>query len=50
LRAGGRYDNTYLGVFMIRDGHIAEYTEYFNPIILARAFGDRLQDSFNVRP
>jgi ketosteroid isomerase-like protein len=50
LRAGGRYDNTYAGVFVIRDGQIAEYTEYFNPITLVRAFGVKLQDSFNVRP
>jgi ketosteroid isomerase-like protein len=50
LKSGGRYDNTYLGVFVIRDGHIAEYTEYFNPIVLLNAFGGGLQKSFNVKP
>lgn len=48
LRRGGRYDNTYLGVFVIRDGHIATFTEYFNPIVLQRAFGAQLGSDFNV--
>jgi ketosteroid isomerase-like protein len=48
LRRGGRYDNTYLGVFVIRDGHIATFTEYFNPIVLQRAFGANLGSDFNV--
>lgn len=48
LRAGGAYDNTYAGIFEIRDGHIAAFTEYFDPILLQQAFGKSLQDSFNV--
>ena len=49
LKAGGRYDNTYVGLFTLRDGRIAEFVEYFDPIILQKAFGNRLQQNFNVR-
>lgn len=38
LKAGGKYQNTYLGTFRLRDGRITEYTEYLNPLILAKAF------------
>jgi ketosteroid isomerase-like protein len=48
LRAGGRYDNTYVGIFTLRDGRIVELVEYFDPIVLQRAFGDALAASFNV--
>lgn len=49
LKAGGRYDNTYVGLFTVRDGQIREFVEFFDPIILQRAFGSRLQDNFNVQ-
>ncbi|WP_437932346.1 nuclear transport factor 2 family protein [Sorangium sp. So ce291] len=48
LRSGGSYDNTYAGLFVIQDGQIAEYHEYFDPIVLQRAFGDALGASYNV--
>lgn len=48
LRAGGEYNNTYAGLFVIRDGKITEFTEYFDPITLQKAFGAALQDSFSV--
>jgi ketosteroid isomerase-like protein/pimeloyl-ACP methyl ester carboxylesterase len=48
LRAGGAYNNTYAGLFEVRDGHIVEFVEYFDPIVLQQAFGGALQDSFNV--
>jgi ketosteroid isomerase-like protein len=48
LRAGGKYDNDYAGWFRVRDGRIAEFHEYFNPVVLQRAFGDRLQGTFSV--
>lgn len=49
LRAGGRYNNTYAGLFILRDGKIAEYHEYFDPIVLQRAFGADLGSTFNVK-
>lgn len=48
LKDGGLYDNSYVGLFTVRDGQIAEFVEYFDPIILQRAFGDQLQQNFNV--
>jgi len=38
MKAGGKYQNTYLGTFRLRDGRVVEYTEYLNPLLLARAF------------
>jgi len=35
-----RYDNTYVGVFRIKEGKITHYTEYFDPIIYTKAFGN----------
>lgn len=48
LKAGGRYDNTYVGLFTVRDGRIHEFVEFFDPIILQKAFGAQLQQNFNV--
>lgn len=39
IREGGTYQNDYIGIFKLRDGKIYEYTEYFNPIVMAKAFG-----------
>ena len=39
LIQGGKYENQYLATFRFKDGKIIEYTEYFNPIVLAKAFG-----------
>ena len=50
LRNGGRYDNTYAALFRIEAGRIVEFVEYFDPIILKRAFGESLQSNFNVTP
>lgn len=38
ILAGGRYQNDYLGTFRLRNGQVVEYTEYFNPLVMARAF------------
>ena len=38
LVAGGKYQNDYIGMFRLRDGRVVEYTEYLNPILLAKAF------------
>lgn len=48
LKAGGRYDNRYVGLFTLRDGKVVEFVEYFDPIILRDAFGEGLQRNFNV--
>lgn len=48
LRDGGRYDNTYAALFRIERGRIVEFVEYFDPIVLQRAFGESLQSNFNV--
>jgi ketosteroid isomerase-like protein len=48
LKAGGKYDNVYAGHFVVRDGRIVEFTEYFDPIVLQRAFGGRLEGTFSV--
>jgi ketosteroid isomerase-like protein len=50
LNSGGRYTNDYAGYFVVRDGRIAEFHEFFNPIVLQEAFGGRLGETFNVKP
>ena len=42
IKAGGVYENDYLGTFRLQDGKIAEYTEYFNQMVMAKAFGIKL--------
>lgn len=48
LASGGRYDNTYIGLFEVRNGKLVQFTEYFNPIVLQDAFGQALRTNFNV--
>jgi ketosteroid isomerase-like protein len=43
IKAGGRYQNEYLGTFKLTNGKVVEYTEYFNQIIMAKAFGIELE-------
>ncbi|HZH65038.1 MAG TPA: PhzA/PhzB family protein [Flavisolibacter sp.] len=43
IRAGGKYENDYLGTFKLQDGKITEYTEYFNQIVMAKAFNVTLK-------
>jgi uncharacterized protein len=38
IRNGGRYQNDYVGIFRFENGLIKEYTEYFNPILVSKAF------------
>jgi len=42
IKAGGKYENEYLGTFRFKDGKIVEYTEYFNQAVMARAFDIKL--------
>lgn len=49
LAAGGRYDNDYIGLFHVVDGKIRLFREYFNPIILQRAFDtDSATNTFSL--
>jgi fermentation-respiration switch protein FrsA (DUF1100 family)/ketosteroid isomerase-like protein len=48
LKAGGEYNNNYVGIFEIKNGKIEKFTEYFDPFILENAFGKKLQENFNV--
>ena len=42
IKAGGKYGNDYLGTFRLKNGKIIEYTEYFNQVVMARAFNIKL--------
>lgn len=42
LKSGGQYANDYVGTFRLQNGKIVEYVEYFNPILMAKAFGLKL--------
>ncbi len=48
MKSGGDYNNNYVGLFEINNGKVQQFTEYFDPFILADAFGINLQSSFNV--
>jgi ketosteroid isomerase-like protein len=39
IKAGGKYENDYLGTFKLEKGKVVEYTEYFNQVVMAKAFG-----------
>lgn len=38
IKTGGKYENDYLGTFKLENGKVVEYTEYFNQIVMAKAF------------
>lgn len=42
IKAGGTYENDYVGTFRLKEGKIVAYTEYFNQLVMARAFGLKL--------
>ncbi|TGK26887.1 hypothetical protein EHO98_00075 [Leptospira stimsonii] len=48
LKAGGEYNNNYVGIFEWKNGKIEQFTEYFDPEILEKAFGKKLQENFSV--
>jgi ketosteroid isomerase-like protein len=50
LRAGGHYDNDYVCLFVVRDGLIAEYREYFDPTVLQRALGGDARETLGALP
>lgn len=43
IKTGGIYENDYLGTFKLANGKVVEYTEYFNQIAMAKAFGIELK-------
>ncbi|WNV73736.1 nuclear transport factor 2 family protein [Geodermatophilus sp. DSM 44513] len=48
-RDSSRYDNGYAGLFHVVDGAIVLFREYFDPLVLQRAFGgDRLAAAFTL--
>lgn len=49
LADNGEYNNDYIALFVLEDGKIKTYYEYFNPIILQETFGEALQENFNTR-
>lgn len=48
LKSGGTYNNDYCGLFHVVNGKLVLFREFFNPIILQRAFGDALSEMFSV--
>lgn len=43
IKTGGKYENDYLGTFKLENGKVIEYTEYFNQIVMGKAFGVELK-------
>jgi ketosteroid isomerase-like protein len=42
IKSGGKYENDYLGTFKLDNGKVIEYVEYFNQVVMAKAFGIKL--------
>lgn len=40
LATGRPYNNHYCGLFYLREGRIALFRKYYNPIVLSEAFGN----------
>ena len=43
IKTGGEYKNDYISMFRLGNRKIVEYTEYFDPIVMAKAFGIELE-------
>ena len=43
MKVGGKYENDYIGTFKLENGKVVEYTEYFNQVVMAKAFGIELK-------
>jgi ketosteroid isomerase-like protein len=46
LKAGGEYNNNYVGIFEIKNGKIEKFTEYFDPFILEKRFRQKIAGQF----
>jgi ketosteroid isomerase-like protein len=42
VKGGGKYQNDYVGTFRLEDEKIVEYSEFFNPFLMAKAYGIKL--------
>jgi ketosteroid isomerase-like protein len=42
VKGGGKYENDYVGTFWLEDEKIVEYREFFNPFLMAKAYGIKL--------
>lgn len=47
LKAGGEYNNNYVGIFKIYNGRVQQFTEYFDPFLLEDAFNKKSESNFN---
>jgi ketosteroid isomerase-like protein len=45
LPTGAPYRNRYVGLFTVRDGKLAEFAEYFDPVVFLEALGARIERS-----
>jgi uncharacterized protein len=48
LATGRFYNNRYCGLFQFKNGKIALFREYYNPLTLREGFGDELTSSFSL--
>ena len=44
LPTGAPYRNAYIGRFTVRDGRIAEFAEYFDPVVFLEALGSKIEE------
>jgi ketosteroid isomerase-like protein len=49
LRSGGRYENRYVGLLQARNGKVAIFREYFNPVRIAEAAGTGASSASSTR-
>ena len=49
LATGLPYNNDYCGLFQLREGKIALFREYYNPLTLREGFGNELTKSFSLQ-
>jgi uncharacterized protein len=45
LPTGAPYRNRYIGLFTVRDGKLAEFAEYFDPVVFLEALGTKIERS-----
>ena len=45
LPTGAPYRNRYVGLFTVRDGKLAEFAEYFDPVVFLEALGTKIERS-----
>lgn len=48
LRSGADYANEYVARFTVREGRVARFAEYLNPVVLFKAMGGQIGDMSSV--